>query len=431
MVVEERAGGGEFRPGANAGHHGRITDEGIRAMRSRIGIPVPAPRGELYSRWNLVSKDAIKIWALAMGDVNPLYQDRTYAEKTRWGGMIAPPTLVESAGIGEGRHLTPEEREEGRGGGLPGVHGWHSGETFEWYLPMRENDTLHKVTYLADVQVKHGQMAGRQVLVYTETIYRNQHKDVVCKRLTLGMRAERDAARETGKYKYDPHIWTDEELAEIDAAYESERQRGAEPRYWEDVTVGMELDPLVRGPFTGTDAVAFKLGWGEAFVRTGRHAYQYRKAHPLGYSRSWLNIPDVVERVHWEHDFAREVGTPGFYDYGPQRTAWMGNLLTNWIGDDGWVKKMSLQVRRFNVEGDVQWYKGRVTEKYLKDGEYTVECELWAENQRGEITAPGTAVVLLPSRAGGPVILPAQGQPPYPTWDGPSGKVVPVLAQRR
>ena len=428
MVTRERAGGGTFRPGGDAGRHGRITDEGIEALRSRIGVPVldREPR-----RWTQVTKDAVKIWALGCGDSNPLFLDREYAKNTRWGGLIAPGTILHSAGLNQGRELTAREMEEGRGGGLPGVHSWHSGEEFEWYLPMREGDKIFYVDYVADVQEKRGQMAGRQILSTTETVFYNQRGEVTCKQVTLRMRAERDNARETGKYKHDPHVWTDEELAEIDAAYEREKPRGGEPRYWEDVEVGEELPAMVRGPFTATDAVAWKMAWGEAFVRTGKHSYEYRKHHPRAYAKNWQNIPDIPERVHWEHDFAREVGVPGYYDYGPQRVSWMGNLMTNWMGDDGWLKMLSAQVRRFNVEGDVQWYKGTVTDKQEADGEYSVECEIWAENQRGEITAPGRAIVLLPSRKGGPVKVPALGQPPRPTWEGPAGRVVPVLTQRR
>ena len=72
---------------------------------------------------------------------------------------------------------------------------------------------------------------------------------------------------------------------------------------------------MVRGPFTGTDAVAWKIAWGEAFVRTGKVAYEYRQRHPQAYPRNDLNIP-TFRTVHWQHDFAQEVGVPGFYDYG-------------------------------------------------------------------------------------------------------------------
>jgi hypothetical protein len=36
-----------------------------------------------------------------------------------------------------------------------------------------------------------------------------------------------------------------------------------------------------------------------------------------------------------------------------------------------------------------------------------VELKLAGTNQRGEVTAPGTAIVILPSRNTGPVVLPA------------------------
>ena len=37
-----------------------------------------------------------------------------------------------------------------------------------------------------------------------------------------------------------------------------------------------------------------------------------------------------------------------------------------------------------------------------------VDLELWAENQRGEVTAPGDATIILPSREHGPVVLPGE-----------------------
>ena len=48
--------------------------------------------------------------------------------------------------------------------------------------------------------------------------------------------------------------------------------------------------------------------------------------------------------------------------------------------------------------GDTQWCKGKVTRKYVHDNAPLVDIEIWAENQRGEVTAPGHATVMLPSR---------------------------------
>jgi hypothetical protein len=95
---------------------------------------------------------------------------------------------------------------------------------------------------------------------------------------------------------------------------------------------------------------------------------------------------------------AEAVGVPGAYDYGPQHVSWLGTLLTNWIGDDAFLKRLRVECRRFNVYGDTQWCKGRVVRKYIYHHTPLVDVEIWAENQRGEVTAPGFATVILPSR---------------------------------
>ena len=51
---------------------------------------------------------------------------------------------------------------------------------------------------------------------------------------------------------------------------------------------------------------------------------------------------------------------------------------------------------------------GRITRKYLSDGDRpAVDLDIWGQNQRGEITCPGHATILLPSREHGAVRLPS------------------------
>lgn len=395
-------------------------------MRSRIGIPHEARNyGERRGMFTLINQDSANTFAIASGDTNPLFTDAEYARSSHWGCAVAPPCILYSAGTVEGRPLTEREREEGRGGALPGVHGMFSGTDWEWYQPLRDGDEIFCVSYQSDVQEKEGRFAGRQVLALTETLFRNQRDEVVCKEIAWSMRTERDSARERKKYELQDRVLSDEELARIDEAYENELPRGANTRYWEDVQVGEEMGLMVRGPFRATDAVAWKIGWRGAFARTGKADYDYRKRHPRAYSTNHQGAWDVPERVHWDSEFAREVGVPGMYDYGPQRVTWASTFMTNWIGDEGFLKRLWVQVRRFNVEGDVQWYHGRVIAKEIVDGECRVICDVWGQNQRGEVTAPGQAVALLPSREHGPVPLPASGQPAYPTW-GSDSTVTPV-----
>ncbi len=89
------------------------------------------------------------------------------------------------------------------------------------------------------------------------------------------------------------------------------------------------------------------------------------------------------------------------------RETWLIHLCTDWMGDDAWLWKLDCEFRQFNYVGDTQWLHGRIVRKYLAEGgRPAVDLELWARNQRGEITTPGHATILLPSREHGPVVLP-------------------------
>jgi hypothetical protein len=59
---------------------------------------------------------------------------------------------------------------------------------------------------------------------------------------------------------------------------------------------------------------------------------------------------------------------------------------------------MNIQIRRPIYAGDITTWMGKVINKHIKNGECLVECEISAENQRGQISTKGSAVAILPSR---------------------------------
>ncbi len=75
------------------------------------------------------------------------------------------------------------------------------------------------------------------------------------------------------------------------------------------------------------------------------------------------------------------------------------HLLTNWMGDDGWLKRTHVEFRKFVYFSDVVRLEGTVTKKYLDDnGEPCVDIDTTAINQRNEMVMPGNGTVILPSR---------------------------------
>ena len=162
--------------------------------------------------------------------------------------------------------------------------------------------------------------------------------------------------------------------------------------------MGDAVPEVVKGPLTVTSIVAFVQGWGSLYVRAHGLAFDLFDRHPaLGIPNAW-GVPEPPERVHWDDALARAVGVPAAYDYGPERVAWLGHLVTNWMGDAGALARLSVQVRRHNLIGDTTWCRGVVAGTALVDGRGEVTLDLTAVNQRDETIASGQAVVVLPRR---------------------------------
>ncbi|TET40011.1 MAG: acyl dehydratase [Dehalococcoidia bacterium] len=142
----------------------------------------------------------------------------------------------------------------------------------------------------------------------------------------------------------------------------------AKQLYYEDVEVGIEIPPLVKRPTT-------------------RQLVQ------------WAGASGDYYELHYDKDFAQAQGFPNVLVHGKLKFGLLGQMLTDWIGEGGILRKLSCSYRGTDFPGEDLVCKGRVANKYVKDGEHIVECEIWTENPGGEKTTPGNATVILPSRA--------------------------------
>ncbi len=363
-----------------------ITPEKVAELRKRIGV-VWKPRRPYFN--TIACKDAIRHFCDGIGDQNPLFVDDEYASKTKYGRVIAPPAFLYSV------------YWAAQGRGLPGIHAWHSGDDWEFYLPILEGDTISYTNAMTEVQEKESQMAGKTLIQYHDIRYYNQRHQLIGKARDWCVRASRRSSKEKGKYSdIQAATYTKEDLRKIFDAYDNEEIRGSQPRWWEDVRVGDPVGPMVKGPLSRRDIYAWLIGAGSPFMRAHGLAFGFLKRHPgTDMMDSGTGMADVPELVHMEDTRAQEIGIPGAYDYGCQRISWLCNLVTNWVGDDGFIKRLRGELRRFNVVGDTTWFRGKVTNKYVKDGEHLVDLECGGENQRGEVTIPGLATVRLPSKA--------------------------------
>jgi acyl dehydratase len=387
-----------------------ITDDAVARLRARIGIAEPHPQPPHHLCPN---EDVFRHVAEAYGDDNPLWCDPTYAVTTRWGGVIAPPPAVGGdtlIGEDEVAAVAPEHRDLMKGDPLRGVHAFYAASAREWWAPLRPHRRVFRRNALVGVLDKASEFAGRAVHEWTAQVFRDGEGALLAGQYRLMIRTEREKARERKKYD-DVTIqpYTDEQLDAIDEQYAREAPRGAEPRWWEDVGPGDEVGPLVKGPLTVTDMICWHVGMGMGLygVKPLRLGWRNRQRVPRFFHKDELGVPDVLQRVHWDPAYARRSGNPTTYDYGRMRETWLIHLCTDWMGDDAWLWKLDCEFRLFNYVGDTHWMRGRVTRRYIADGAGpAVDLDVWGENQRGDVTCPGRATVLLPSREHGPVVPP-------------------------
>ena len=137
--------------------------------------------------------------------------------------------------------------------------------------------------------------------------------------------------------------------------------------YYEDVETGSELPSLEKNPTT-------------------RQLVQYAGASGDFY------------QIHYDKDFAQANGLPGVILHGALKNAFLGQLMSDFAGELGWLRKLTVQYRGMDQPGAKITARGKVTKKYVDGQDHVVECEIWLENAKGEKTTPGSATVILPSR---------------------------------
>ncbi|MGE0385142.1 MAG: MaoC family dehydratase N-terminal domain-containing protein [Gammaproteobacteria bacterium] len=388
---------------------GRITTEDIDRCRRQIGVP-QYERNPVFNR--VATSDTMSHYAFGIGDDNPLWHDPQYGRTTRWRDQIAFPLYVQSTGIDETPKPTPELKELFRGL-FRNVGKYFSGGTWTIYRPVYPGDVIYRQYTTLDVQVKENSKftGGMTVIDTYRYFYVNKLGEPVATYDLSYVNAERRATREKGKNKdIGRATYTREDIERIDAMYAAEECRGGAKRYFEDVNVGDQLTPVVKGPFAIRDVIGFHIGWGFGQMYNAgplRYAWKQRTKMPAFFSTDEYGVPDVMQRLHWEQGRAVELGLPAPYDYGTMRTHWLAHLVTNWMGDDAWLWRLESQARAFNFVGDTTVCSGEVIGKRVEDGQHLVDLKVQCTNQRGETTSPGSATVVLPSRANGAVLLPA------------------------
>ncbi len=140
-----------------------------------------------------------------------------------------------------------------------------------------------------------------------------------------------------------------------------------EQLYFEDIAGGNELPPLVKQPSTRQLVM-------------------------------WAGAAGDYNPIHYDQDFARGRGLSGVIVQGQLIGSFLGQLVTDWMGERGTLKKFSCSYKGMNYPGETVTCRGVVSGLATGDDKPSVKLHLWAENDAGEKTVTGQAVVVLPAR---------------------------------
>jgi acyl dehydratase len=368
---------------------GRFTDDMLEGMRALIGTEL---RTDACVNNEYATRLAILRFAEGIGDDNPLWTDPAYAASTPHGGLIAPPSFIFCC-LGSVQV------------GWPGLGGFHAETLLTFHRTVRLDDKVTaRVVFDGFDGPEESHFAGRRIKDYLRQEYRNQNDELIATFICSRVRFERTEAqsRRESRTVQVPHPWSAAELEAIENDVLAESPRGATPRYWEDVQAGDEIDVITKGPIGLTDEIAYLASGAAPIPRVSAHRTalrRYRKHPRWAFRDPSTHALEPVYSVHYNDYAARLQGAQAAYDVGIQRTCWQIHSLTNWMGDNGFLKAATSQYRSHVYLGDVVRLGGTVIGKEIDtDGDHVVRLTTWARNQRGQEVMPGTAVIKLPDR---------------------------------
>jgi hypothetical protein len=206
------------------------------------------------------------------------------------------------------------------------------------------------------------------------------------------------------------YVYTLEEAEKYGDDIDNEVQRGMDSLFWTDVNEGDVLTPVVKGPLE----LGPILGWPVATRTSDWHLENYyaRAKEAPGEARvnpvtNWPYWVEQLEYGSYHTSKLRGISFP--FAFGMHQACLADHLLTNWMSDDGFLRRLRMEISNVLMYGDINWYKGTVTEKYkekIGNNVYgAVDIDIEVTNQLGEQVATGDATVYL-AFPGQEVILP-------------------------
>ena len=354
------------------------------------------PRGAEIADWL-----GIRRFCAALGDTNLLYKDPASGVSTKYHSMIAPPSFMAAirTPTAGAAYVTKDY----------GATNLLIGCSTEWVDIIRVGDRLASELIVTSV-VEASSDGRRTANVVSQCTYRNSYGGLIGTSTgTAGVIPFRGG--ETMISDRDIYVYSDEEIARIERDIESEPPpRGKLLRYWYEAEAGEQLPQLVKGPLSLSDMMAWTVAEQKPLA-LGSPVYFNLKAMP-----GRVRTNPTTSWPHWDSDqefedilSCRDGGFMAPPSRGMQRVCLASQVVTHWMGDDGFLRSLDVYLPNHFLYGDTMWLSGEVDDTYEDEvGDevyFAVRVRIQGTNQLGETVLQGTATAYLPE-PGHPVKLP-------------------------
>jgi amino acid adenylation domain-containing protein len=335
-------------------------------------------------QWNTIATaDAIRHFAYGIGDDNPLWIDREYSNRSRHGGLTAPPSFLTSVLY-------------------PGLHGFPmtvplssliSELSFEWYRTLYKDEVLQGSARQLDIREYRTRTELRLVNVLSQFTYINGRGEIVAKADSTMSRLQRASSEllvDRDTYRY-----TQDELHQIKIALRSETRTGNRKLSPAELEVGFKLPESVRGPLTIGDLIAWQSAIGPSYrasalgFRDAENAPHTAAIHPV---TGW---PYRNSQQHEDSFLSSQRGMPAPFDNAVMRFAWVSSVVTNWMGDSGFLRSLNVSAVEPILYGDTTWYRGEVIRSLKTDSYRIITVRINGTNQLNQLTTRGLAEILI------------------------------------
>jgi aspartate racemase len=332
---------------------------------------------------NVASRDAIRQFAFGICDDNPLWTDSAYAASGPFGRLLAPPAFLVSARYPI-LHGAPVDAP---------LLSLLKDIELTWEKRVFEGDELQSSTQQGEAREVIEPGGNRRIYIDSLTTYRDVQGELIgrARGTVVRMLSQGDFQID----EWSAHEYGADDLKSIQDKMLTEKRTGQSTLRGDEIAIGTPLPTIVRGPLNIGDMVCWHAAVGPSY-RPGPLGYkdiletpQFRVLHPI---TGW---PIKYMLQHEDSNLAHQRGMPAPFDNGVMRFAWVSPLVTNWMGDRGFLARLKVTIHQPVLYGDTNWYTGEIIESSA-EGEHTrIGIRILGTNQNGSITTSGSAEVLL------------------------------------